>query len=77
MEYVNRIEIFKKLTIDDVELNMEKFECLLDPHYDDFVLFCNTIKNETDVVDISCFIIDSDIVFEVSKTDGPKVQYKF
>jgi len=75
---LNRIEIFRQLTIDDLEeLNMSKFECLLDPHYDEFVMFCEVLKDETDVKNVSCYMIDSNIEFEITKIDDSKKKINF
>jgi hypothetical protein len=69
-DYPNRIEVFQHLTYDEItqSLNMNKFDSILDKYYDDFVEFCDKIKEKaTKLTSISCYIEDDKIHFVIEE----------
>lgn len=74
MDYNNRIELFRRLTLDELRktINTELFESLLDRKYDSFVSLCNYIRNNKELVsDVSIYILENgELHFDVSLNNG-------
>lgn len=74
MDYTNRIELFRRLTLDELRktVNTEIFELLLDGKYDSFVSLCNYVRTNEDLVsDVSIYILENgELHFDVSLNNG-------
>lgn len=68
-EHLNRITIFKDLTVDQVtnDTNMLIFSNLLDKYYDQFINFCESIKGDDTIKDIACFIENGQLSFQINR----------
>ena len=74
----NRLDLFKRLTIDELDetIKTDVFESLLDTNYDDFVNFYSYIQIvKDDVSNVSAFISDGNIYYEITYKDGTKKRY--
>ena len=74
MDYSNRIELFRRLTLDtlDKTINTELFSILLDGKYDNFVSLCKFIESKKDLVsDVSIYLLENgELHFDVSLNNG-------
>ena len=74
MDYTNRIELFRRLTLDELDktVNTDLFELLLDGKYDSFVSLCKYIKlNKNLISDVSIYLLENgELHFDVSLNNG-------
>ena len=74
MDYSNRIELFRRLTLDELNktVNNDLFELLLDGKYDNFVSLCKYIEvNKELISDVSIYLLENgELHFDVSLNNG-------
>lgn len=74
MDYINRIELFRRLTLDELDktLNTDLFELLLNDKYDSFVSLCEYIKSNKNLISgVSIYLLDNgELHFDVSLNNG-------
>ena len=74
MDYSNRIELFRRLTLDELNktVNNDLFELLLDGKYDNLVSLCKYIEvNKELISDVSIYLLENgELHFDVSLNNG-------
>lgn len=68
---LTRLDIFSCVSFKEfTDADLEKYQTLLDSHYDQFISLCDDIKSRDDVDTISCSIYKNDISFDITYKDG-------